>query len=268
MSYIIMEAWLSSFPMIPISLVYSFSGMNDSFMNGVGVPSVKCQISISAGIGGQYLPLFCYMSYLITEAVAQFSLNNVHKRGLKHHHFIFYYGSLVIQLSHDPNSIGVQFQWDEWQLHEWGGSPFCNVPNIHQCRHWTILLGVLLNLLCPVHTYMYRLTILKVIFCSDIDHNDHYYHDPYSDLSLVDKARVIGQIQEGYARKSSCLELTRRTFCLASMQSRPESHWTVMGPAGIESCSYQSRHRHHAGSPSDCGRWVECYTTAALFSGS
>ena len=56
MSYLIMEAWLSSFPMIPISLVYSFSGMNDSFMNGVGVPSVKCQISISAGIGGQYLP--------------------------------------------------------------------------------------------------------------------------------------------------------------------------------------------------------------------
>ena len=66
-----MEALLSSFPMIPISLVYSFSGMNDSFMNGVGVPSVKCQISISAGSGGQYLPqynMFCCMSYLITEA--------------------------------------------------------------------------------------------------------------------------------------------------------------------------------------------------------
>ena len=69
--YLIMEAWLSSFPMIPISLVYSFSGMNDSFMNGVGVTSVKCQISISAGIGGQYLPqynMFCYMSYRIMEA--------------------------------------------------------------------------------------------------------------------------------------------------------------------------------------------------------
>ena len=54
------------------------------------------------------------------------------------------------------------------------------------------------------------------------------------------------------------------------MQSRPEPHWTVMGPAG-ESCSYQSHHhhhRHHAGSPSDCGRCVECYATAALFSGS
>ena len=69
-----------------------------------------------------------------------------------------------------------------------------------------MLLGVLLNLLCPVHTY--RLTILKVLFfCSDIDHNDHYYHDPYSDmprLSLVDKARVIGQIhmiQAGYTNK-------------------------------------------------------------------
>ena len=37
-----------------------------------------------------------------------------------------------------------------------------------------------------------------VFFCSDIDHNDNYNHDPYSDmprLSLVDKARVIGQIQ-------------------------------------------------------------------------
>ena len=86
MSYIIMEAWLSSFPMIPISLVYSFSGMNDSFMNGVGVPSV---------------PSF---------------------------------------------------------------------------------------------------------FCSDIDHNDHYYHDPYSDmprLSLVDKARYVsfGKYRQGI-RKS------------------------------------------------------------------
>ena len=28
MSYLIMEAWLSSFPMIPISVVYRFSGMN------------------------------------------------------------------------------------------------------------------------------------------------------------------------------------------------------------------------------------------------
>ena len=55
MSYLIMEAWLSSFPMIPIPLVYSVCGMNGSFMNGVGVPSVKCQISITAGIGGQYI---------------------------------------------------------------------------------------------------------------------------------------------------------------------------------------------------------------------
>ena len=70
MSYLIMEAWLSSFP-IPISVVYSLCGMNDSFMNGVGVTSVMCQISISAGIGGQYLPQYnivCYMSSLITEA--------------------------------------------------------------------------------------------------------------------------------------------------------------------------------------------------------
>ena len=51
---------------------------------------------------------------------------------------------------------------------------------------------------------MFRLTILKVFVCSDIDHNDHYYHDSYSDiphLSLVDKARVIRQIQAGYTKK-------------------------------------------------------------------
>ena len=43
-----------------------------------------------------------------------------------------------------------------------GGGPFCKVPNINHCRHLTILLRVLLNLLCPVHTY--RLTIWKVCF--------------------------------------------------------------------------------------------------------
>ena len=56
--------------------------------------------------------------------------------------------------------------------------------------------------MCPVHTY--HLTILKVLFCSDIDHNDNYNHDPYSDmprLSLVVKARVIGKIQAGYTKQ-------------------------------------------------------------------
>ena len=45
---------------------------------------------------------------------------------------------------------------------------------------------------------------LKKNVCSDIDHNDHYYHDPYSDmphLSLVDRARGIRQIQAGYTKK-------------------------------------------------------------------
>ena len=44
----------------------------------------------------------------------------------------------------------------------------------------------------------------KRFFCSDIAHNDHYYHDPYSDmprLSLVDKARAIGKIQAGFTKK-------------------------------------------------------------------
>ena len=83
-----------------------------------------------------------------------------------------------------------------------GWGPFCKVPNIHQCRHWTILLSVLLNLLCSVDTY--RLTVLNVLFCPDIAHKDHYYHDPYSDmprLSLVDKARAIGKIQAGFTTK-------------------------------------------------------------------
>ena len=119
--------------------------------------------------------IFCYMSY-------------------------FYYGSLFIQLTHNPNIIGVQFQWDEYQLHEW---VFCKVPNIHQCMHWTIFLSVLLNLLCPVHTY--RLTILKVCFALTlITMIIITMIDPYSDmprLSLVDKASAIGQIHAGFTKK-------------------------------------------------------------------
>ena len=78
-------------------------------------------------------------------------------------------------------------------------------PNITSVQALDNATRCLLNLLCPVHTY--RLTILKDLvgfFCSDIDHNDNYYHDPYIDmsrLSLVDKSRVIGQIQTGI-RKS------------------------------------------------------------------
>ena len=162
--------------MIPISLVYSSSGMNDSFMNG--------------GIGGQYLPQYNISEDIVTRCTAQSSVSSSH---LSSHNF-------------------------------------------------------------------------KLFCCSDIDHNDHYYHDPYSDmprLSLVDKTRVIGQIQAGYTK----MWMVKFVSGVDSMQSRPEPHWTVMGPAW-ESCSYQSHHRHHAGSPSDCGRWVECYTTAALFSGS
>ena len=66
-----------------------------------------------------------------------------------------------------------------------------------------MLLGVLLNLLCPVHTY--HLTILKVFFCSDIDHNDHYYNDPYSDmprLSLVGiKPVSLGKYRQDIYKK-------------------------------------------------------------------
>ena len=125
--------------MIPISLLYSFSGMTTSFMNGVGVPSV--------------------------------------------------------------------------------------VSNIHQCMHWT-----------------YPLTVLNVFLCSDIDHNDHYYHDHMPRLST--------QLSQEWARRKVVVKHSIKSnhvchlwFCLARMQSRPEPHWTVMGPAG-ESCSNQSHHRH------------------------
>ena len=50
MSHIIMEACLSSFSIIPISLVYSFSGMNDRFTNGVEsakYPSVQALDNIA-----------------------------------------------------------------------------------------------------------------------------------------------------------------------------------------------------------------------------
>ena len=152
MSYIIMNAWLSSFPMIPITLVYSVSGLNDSFMNGVG--------------------------------------------------------------------------------------PFCKVPNIHHCRHWTILLCVLLNLLCPVHTY--RLTIFKVFFCSDIDitmiiitmihtMTCHVCHLCIKPVSFGQTKKWMVEFVWGVDQENVLLG--------ASMQSRPEPHWTVMGPAG-ERCSY------------------------------
>ena len=172
-SYIIIEALLSSFPMIPISLVYSFSGMNDSFINEVGVPSVKCQISISAGIGGQYLPqynMFCYMSYLITEAW----LSSFHM--------------IPIALVYSFSGINDSFM---------NG---LGVPSVKCQISISAYIGQYYSVYCSIFcaqltSYMYRLTILKVFFGSDIDHNDHYYHDPYSDvprLSLVDKAHVIG----------------------------------------------------------------------------
>ena len=171
MSYLITEAWLSSFPMIPISLVYSFSGMNGSFMNG--------------GIGGQYIP--------------QYNIS----------------------------------------------------ADIGQCY----------SVYCSIFCAQFTPIVSQGFFCSDIDHNDHYYHDPYSDmprLSLVDKARVIGQLQAGYTKKwmlefVSGVYQEGERFAWPACSPGLNPHWTVMGPAG-ESCSYQSHHRHHAGSPSDCGR--------------
>ena len=55
----------------------------------------------------------------------------------------------------------------------------------------------------PDHTY--RLTILKVFFCSDIDNNDNYYDDSYTVTChichFVDKTNVIRQIQAWYKKK-------------------------------------------------------------------
>ena len=111
---IIMEAWLASFLMIPISLVYSFCRMNTSIRN-------------------------------------------------------------------------------------------VQVSNIHQCMHWTILL---LNILCPVHTYC--LTVLEV-FCSDIDHNDHYCPacspDLYSIEQLLDQ---LGRAVRNRVTKPTTLQDLRQ----------------------------------------------------------
>ena len=86
-------------------------------------------------------------------------------------------------------------EWDEWQLHEWGAKyPSVRaLDNITQCTAQSSVPSSHLS----SHNF-------KSFFCSDIDHNDHYYHEPYSDiphLSLVDKACVIGQIQTGYTKK-------------------------------------------------------------------
>ena len=89
---------------------------------------------------------------------------------------------------------------------------------VNQARR--ILLGVQLNHMCLVHK----------------DHD--YYHDPYSDmprLALVDRARAIGQIQAGFTTKwmvEFVSGVGQESVCLASMQSRNEHYWTVIGPAG------------------------------------
>ena len=50
MCYVLVEAWLFSFPMTPISLLYSFCRMNTSIMNRVGVLAEKCQNSNTAAL--------------------------------------------------------------------------------------------------------------------------------------------------------------------------------------------------------------------------
>ena len=95
--------------------LHSRNAMTNLWNTGVGVPSLRCQISISACIG-QYLSVYC-----------------------------------------------------------------SSVPSSHLSSH-----------------------SFKSLFRSDIDHNDHYYHDAYSEmprLSLVDKGRAIGQIQTGFTIK-------------------------------------------------------------------
>ena len=65
-------------------------------------------------------------------------------------------------------------------------------------------------------------------------------------LSLVDRARAIGQIQAASTTKwivEFVSGIGQENVCLASMQSRNEHNWTVMGPAG-ENCSCHSHHRH------------------------
>ena len=88
------------------------------------------------------------------------------------------------------------------------------------------------------HNYksFFALTLITMIIITMIHavrcHVCHLWIKPVS----------LGKFRQGIRKsgwQSLCLEQTRRRFCLASMQSRPEPHWTVMRPAG-ESCSCQS----------------------------
>ena len=182
----------------------------------------------------------------------------------------YYYGSLVIQLSHDPNIIGVQFQWVNWMTASWmGGGPFCKVPNIEHCRHSTILLSVLLNLLCPVHTY--RLTIWKVCFVLTLItmiiitmihtvtfHVCHLWIKPVAlGKSGANTGRAFEKVDGRVCVWSRPGERFAWPACRTGLNPIGQL-WDQLGRA-----VRVSHHRHHAWSPSDCGIWVECYTTAA-----
>ena len=75
------------------------------------------------------------------------------------------------------------------------------MPNIHQCIIGNITQCTAQSSVLSSHLSSHS---FKSFFGPDIAHKDHCYHDPYSDmprLSLVDKARAIGQIQAGFTTK-------------------------------------------------------------------
>ena len=151
MTYLIMEAWLSSFPMITISLVYSFSGMNDSFMNGVGVPSVKCQIS--ANIFPNITFSATYLILLRKPGYPAFPWSQYH--------------------------LCTVSMW--WMTASWMEALVANIfPNITSVQTLDNVTRCIAQSSLPSsHLSSHS---FKSFFCSDIDHNDHYYHDPYSDM--------------------------------------------------------------------------------------
>ena len=121
--------------------------------------------------------------------------------------------------------------------------------------HWAILFSVLPNLLCPVWTY--RLTVWKFFFARTLI---------TMIIITVIHTCAIGQIQAGFAKKwmvEFVFGVDQENVLLGQHAVQTwtplDSYATSCGELFVpESPSPLS-----AGSPWDCGRWVDCYTTTA-----
>ena len=135
-----------------------------------------------------------------------------------------------------------------------GWGPFCKVPNIHRCTAQSSVPSSHLHVSSHNFNFILALTLITMIIITMIHTvTCHVSLGKYSPCHWANTGRVYEKVEfvSGVDQENVLLAV-----CSPGLN-----------PIG-ESCSYQSHHRHHAGYPSDCGKWVECYTTAALFSGS